>query len=293
MEPITQPGTIEQLVSDAAAHGHAVGVRLIRDWTEQGLLDYPLRRSAGKGHGSHPALYSANQRNLFLTLLHHRANNKIKSLARIPVGIWMYWGDEFVPTSQARRAMITWLGDPRASKQQAKQSAQEILRQIDNRDASIAAKRELLDALTDIAYTARPDHSRLERAVRGVFDPTGSKIRRAIGHPAAPMMADSVIDLIKARLAAVARLRAGKVTDEELVRARHLHLVTFAGYALQQPGLAAAAPSTVPDMYEPVTAEAALNRSCGDLLTTLGMAELHPEHAARIAATPAPRISFI
>ena len=46
----------------------------------------------------------ASQRNLFLTLLHHRSGNGINSLARIPVGIWMYWGDEYVPLRQVRRA---------------------------------------------------------------------------------------------------------------------------------------------------------------------------------------------
>ncbi|MDA0163141.1 hypothetical protein OM076_22900 [Solirubrobacter ginsenosidimutans] len=292
MADILEPGTIDQLVDDAARSGHQVGVRLVRDWTELGLLNYPQRRSAGKGRGSHQALYSANQRQLFLTLLHHRPNNKIKSLARIPVGIWMYWGDQFVPTDQARRAMITWLGDPRVSKKQARHSAQEILRRLDNPGASIAARRELLNAVTDMAYTLRLDYERLERAIRDVFEPGDSKVRKAVGHPAAPMMTDSMIDLVKARLEAVSRLRDGKVTDEELHQARHAHLVTFAEYALQQPSFTAHAPATVPDMYEPVTAETALANSCGHLLTTLGMAALHPDRAALIAAVPAPRITF-
>ncbi|MFY1671280.1 hypothetical protein ACN27G_15105 [Plantactinospora sp. WMMB334] len=77
------------------------------------------------------------------------------------------------------------------------------------------------------------------------------------------------------------------------MRARHLHLVTYSECAIQQPRLAVEAPATAPDLYEPVTAEAALNSSCGNLLTTLGLAELHPEHATRISATPAPRISFV
>jgi hypothetical protein len=290
VEPINEPGTIDQLATDAARTGHQVGVRLIRDWTEQGLLDYPQRRPAGKGHGSHQALYSANQRNLFLTLLHHRPNNKIRSLARIPVGIWMYWGDDYVPTSQARRAMITWLGDPRVSKKQARHTAQEILRQLDNPSATPSARRELLDALTDIAYTGRADYQRLERAVRDVFEPGASKIRKAVGHLAAPMMADSMIELTKARLEAVARLRANKVTHDDFRQARHAHLLTYAEYAMRQLMLAAHAPATAPDLYEPVTAETALINSCGHLLTTLGLAALHPEKTARITALPAPRI---
>ena len=292
MGPIIEPGTIGQLVSDAADNGHQVGVRLIRDWTELGLLDYPQRRSAGKCHGSRPALYSANQRKLFLTLLHHRVNNKIRSLARIPVWIWMYWGDEHVPTSQARRAMITWLGDPRVSMKQARQTAREIVRQLDNPGASAAARRELLNTLTDIAYSGRADYQRLERAVREVFEPVIGEIRKVVGHPAAPMMADSMVDLTKARLEAVGRLRAGRVTDDELRQARHAHLVTYAEYAVQQPMLAAHVLATASGMYEPVTAETALINSCGHLLTTLGLAALYPERATSIMAMPARRVTF-
>lgn len=292
VEAITGWGTIDQLVADAAQAGYRVGVRLIRDWTELGLLEYPQRRPAGRGHGSRQAVYSANQRNLFLTLLHHRPNNKIKSLARIPVGIWTYWGDEYVPTSQALRAMNTWLGDPRVSKKQARQSAQEILRQLDSPSATATARRELLDAFSEIAYTGRADYQRLERAVRDVFEPGHGKIRRAVGHPAAPMMAQTMIDVTKARLEGVARLKAGKVNDDEFRQARHVHLVTYAEYAVQQPMLAARAPAANLDIYEPVTAEDALTNCCGHLLTVLGLTVLHPEYAARITAMPAPRIAF-
>ena len=54
---ITEPGTIGDLVADATAAGYQASARLIRDWTEHGLLDYPQRRPAGKGHGSAAALY--------------------------------------------------------------------------------------------------------------------------------------------------------------------------------------------------------------------------------------------
>jgi hypothetical protein len=292
MEAITQPGTIDQLVMDAARAGHQVGVRLIRDWTELGMLDYPQRRPAGKGHGSRPALYSTHQRNLFLTLLHHRPNNKIKSLARIPVAIWAYFGDEYVPTRQALRAMRTWLGDPRASRTQARQSAHEILRRLDNPTATAAARRELLDTLSEIAYTGRADYQRLEHAIRDVFEPDHNKIRRVVGHPAAPMMTQTMIDVTRARLAAVARLQAGKVSEDEFRQTRHMHLVTYAEYATTQPMLAAHAPVADRDMYEPVTAEDALTNCCGHLLTTIGLAILYPDNAARVAAMPAPKITF-
>jgi hypothetical protein len=45
-----------------------------------------------------------------------RPTNNIRSLARIPVGVWLNWGNEYAPTSQTRRALSTWLGDPRSSR---------------------------------------------------------------------------------------------------------------------------------------------------------------------------------
>lgn len=45
-------------------------------------------------------------------------------------------------------------------------------------------------------------------------------------------------------------------------------------------------------MYEPVTAQTALTSACGHLLTTLGLAIMHPEQTARITAMPVPRIIF-
>ncbi|MET7817220.1 hypothetical protein [Micromonospora zamorensis] len=284
MEAITEPGTIDQLVADTARHGHQAGERLIRDWTERGLLDYPQRRPAGKGHGSRPALYPASQRNLLLTLLHHRPTNKIRSLARIPVFIWTYWGDDFVSTSQALRAMNTWLGDPRVSIAQARKSAQGILKQLDNPNATSTARRELLETVSKIAYTGQANYPRLESAVRAVFEPDHDQGSRAVGHPAAPMMAHTIVDLTMANLTAINRFAAGKVAQDEFRQARHLHLVTHAEYAANQPQLAAAAPITHPDMYEPVTAEDALANCCGHLLTTIGLATLRPDSAARIAA---------
>jgi hypothetical protein len=289
VDDVTGDGTIDQMITDAAGRGHKVTARLIRDWTEAGLLDYPRRRSAGKGHGSRQALYPAAQRNLFLTLLHHRrVGNGISSLARIPVGIWMYWGDDFVPVRQVRRAMVTWIGDPRASLRKARETAREVARHLDNPAATPAARRELREALADLAYTGRADFSRLERAVTSVFEAGFGTLRRAVGHPDAPVMADSVIRVLKSRLIAVDLVREGRLTDEDFYAARRRHLVAYAEYAARQQFFAMHAPAEDPGMYEPVTAENALNACCGHLLTTIGLSALYPEGASQVDAMPAP-----
>jgi hypothetical protein len=282
--PINGPGTIDDLVADAAEAGHQITVRLLRDWTQAGLLDRPQRRPAGRGRGSNPALYPENQRKLLLTLLSKRPGNGIPGLARIPVGIWMYWGDEYVPLRQARQAMLTWIGDPRVSLRRAKQTAQAILGQLDNPAATPAARRELRKVLTNIGYTGQLDADQLERAVFDVFEPGSRQIRRAVGHPATPLMAESVIGVARARLTAVTLLQEARVSDEAFYQARHAHLMAYAEYAVNQPRFAGSAPAQRPGMYEPVTAERALNDCCTNLLTAIGLEAMYPQRAVQLRA---------
>ncbi|MGX5183067.1 hypothetical protein ACWKT5_09635 [Streptomyces avermitilis] len=293
MSSISGPATIDQLVHDAAGQGSAVTTRLIRDWTEKGLLDYPQHRPAGKGHGSHPALYNEKQRHLLLTLLHHRKQGVgIRTLAQIPVGLWIYWGDEFVPLRQVRVAMATWIGDPRVSLRRARQIAQEILTQLDHQAATPAARKTLLDMLANAAYTGRIDLASLESAVRAVFEPGFGSLHRVVGHLSAPLTVDSQVGIIDARLRAGAKLVAGEFSDVDFRSARHGHLLGYAQYMRDQPVLAAQAPADHPGMYEPVTFESTLNQSCEHLLTMLGLGMVYPERVAEFARLPTPQITF-
>ncbi|GIJ45477.1 hypothetical protein Val02_23630 [Virgisporangium aliadipatigenens] len=292
MELHTTPGTIDDLVADAARAGYSIRSRMLRDWVECGLLDYPQRRPAGRGQGSQQALYSANQRNLLQNLLHHRRTNGIRSLARLPVFVWTYYGDEFVPTSQALRAINTWLGDSRSSLRKARHSAAEILARLDTPHASPAARRDLVDTLADIAYTGRADYPRLEQAIRNVFEPDFQTIRRAVGHPAAPMTTQSMIDTIRARVTAATRLKANDVSEDEFRTARHVHLVTYSQYARGHRELTAAAPKDASPLYDAATIENSLANCCTNLLTTLGLVAMHPERTSAVAAIPAPTFTF-
>ena len=285
---IAEPGTIDDLIADAARAGHQVTARLVRDWTQVGLLDQPRKRPAGRGRGSSQALYAANQRELLLTLLSKRPSNGIGSLARIPVGIWMYWGDEYVPLRQARRALLAWLGNPRVSLRRARETTKTIVGQLDNPTATPTARRELRNVLAEISHTGQLDEDRLERAAFDVFEPHVSQIRRALGHPAAPLMVDSFIGAIKARVTAVTHLTDNRVSDEVFYQARHSHLMTYAEYAVRQPVFAISTPPQSPDMYEPVTAQTALNECCIHLLTTIGLEIIYPERAAQLRAAAGP-----
>ena len=70
-------------------------------------------------------------------------------------------------------------------------------------------ERELLHVLTEAAYTGRPDFDLLERVLRAVFEPGTIRIRRAIGHPAAPVTTEAMISIMKAWLAASPRIPPG------------------------------------------------------------------------------------
>jgi hypothetical protein len=290
---ITEPGTIEDMVADATAAGHQATERLIRDWTQHGLLDYPQKRPAGKGHGSAPALYPASQRNLLLTLLYHRPGKNISSLARIPVCIWMYWGEEYVPLRQAHRALLRSLGDPqagpryardatKASKDRSRTVAREMLSQMDNPQATPRARRELLDALAETAYSGRPDFERLEHAVSAVFDAGTTQIRRAVGHPSAPVTTEALVMGVRARVMAIEALTSGQVTDEALTQARDAHLFGYADYIARYPVLAAAAPPGAPQLYAPITADDTVSNCCRHLVFALGMELMYPEQAERM-----------
>jgi len=119
-----------------------------------------------------------------------------------------------------------------------------------------------LDALTETGYTGKADFEQLGNALRRVFEPGGGTIRKAVGHPEAPLMSDSFVTRDPARLAGAARLRAGKITDEEFYFARHVLLVAYADYAMNRHSYAALAPEGHRDMYDEVTAERALNEAC-------------------------------
>jgi len=282
---IAEPGTIDDLVADSAAAGNPVSARLIHDWTQAGLLDRPRRRPAGRGRGSTQALYTANQRMLLQTLLAKRSETGISGLARVPVWMWMYWGDDYVPLRQVRRALLTWLGDGKVSLKRANQTARAMLVQLDHPDATPAARRELRRAATEFGHTGEVDLDRLERAAFDVFEPHVSQIRRAVGHPDAPLTVDSLVEVTKARQVAVTLLRSGKVSDRAFYEARHVHIIAYAEYAANQVAYAASAPQNHRDMYERVTAESALNNCCMHLITSIGLQALHPKRGSELVAS--------
>jgi HEAT repeat protein len=274
---ITGPGTIDDLVTDAERLQFTATPRLVIDWTSKGLLDRPARKAKGRGLGSEKALYPAAQRELFLTLLDKRRQGavRIPTLARIPIFIWLIWGDDWVPTRQALLAHSTWLGVVGTSQEQARRSASEMLGLLDHPLAQDADRRALRNELADIAYKGRlDDASRLEAAVRQVFEPPSVFRRsfvRAAGHPAAPLTADTVVGLVTARATAAVAIKRKQVSVSDMQQVRQMYLASRAEYAVQLPVLRAQTQAPYAALYSDGGVQAQVDHCALDLLTLIGL----------------------
>jgi hypothetical protein len=122
----------KDLITDATAQGRSVKQRLITDWVEKGLLDGPARHSLGRGRGSAPGTWPENQHKLFLLLLQKRQEvSRLAMLCNVPVAFWLYFGSEYVPARQVRRALATYAGVHKtASGRAARQSARLLCEQM-------------------------------------------------------------------------------------------------------------------------------------------------------------------
>jgi len=101
--------TSEDLVDEALRRGYCdVSRRLIYDWSSLGLLARPSLYSPGR-RGRCNA-FPESQRELFFTLLEQRKRRtkQILGLYNVPVFVWLWWGDDYVPLRQVRCAMNTW-----------------------------------------------------------------------------------------------------------------------------------------------------------------------------------------
>jgi hypothetical protein len=274
---ITEAGTVDELLADAAGHGYTATARLITDWVSLGLLDRPTRRPRGRGQGSAKGLYPASQRHLFLALLGKRDQGArhVDSLARLPIFIWLYWGDDYVPTRQVVRALRTWHGGGAATREQAKKSAQRMLTLLDHPLAIPADRQTLVDVLTDIAWKGRiDDRASLEQAVRTVFEPPSvfRSFKRAIGHPAAALItADTALGLFDARWAAWTAIEAEQIGEGELNEARQQHLRSRLEYVAELPMIQAHMSEPFAELFASETPQSLFDHCALSLSTTIGL----------------------
>lgn len=260
--------TKQELVEAAMARRHPkVSARLVDDWVAKGLLDRPEHRPLGYGRGSQPAVWSDNQRELFLTLLEKRDEGRpIAALCNIPVWLWLWWGDGYVPLRQVRRAMQTWAkaaGYPPAGR--ARTDIRRLMGDWGDPGARRKDRQALEEALYPMVCSGRVDEGALLPLVQRVFDP------KATGTPRGPvggqLTPDGYVRLLRARVEAITHL--DDLDDQLFEQARLAYLGTRRRYEAARPYL-----TTDPEMGERFAAQdlsAVIMDACLDLATLLGL----------------------
>ncbi|MDX3550118.1 hypothetical protein PV729_48205 [Streptomyces europaeiscabiei] len=275
-QDITEPGTLDDLIADAQAAGHPdINARRIHDWIAKGLLDRPRLRT--RHRGSDRAEHSADQRRLLLLLLDKRQQvSRLSTLAQIPLAMWLWW-DGYVPTRQAQRAWLTWVGRGKRSKNVAREGALGLLEQAGHELATPTAKNRFVRIVSDLgngAVLTVRGRAELQDAVRDVMEPdsvfAASGLTRALGPAQIPMTTETVVGYAQALNAAVRHTLEGNVDGVLLEKTRLIHRASMADYLAQRHELAAAAGELEGLFHEPDLQEQ-FDQTGRQLLLTLGL----------------------
>jgi hypothetical protein len=283
--------TKDQMLGQAREAGFSPSGRLFTDWVSVGLLDEGRRRGLGRGKGT-TVTWPDEQLRLFLALLEKRPQivpnslarpNPIAGLCNIPVWLWLWWGETYVPTRQARRALVTWTGiSKNISMRQARLTAAQFVARVAHPDAPKRDVNALRDLLATTAFRtpleAPYPEAEITTALERVFDPQQSG--RTLGPPAARFTVEGYALLVQARLRALSALKHHTVKDETLEIPRAMYLDGRIEYAEKVVPQIAADPEVADaflardpttGLLLPPTGEEVANNACLDLLTTLGI----------------------
>jgi len=249
-----------------------VSDRMVTEWGRLGLLDIGER--VGRKDGRRGAFYTwpDNQYHLFVTLLGKRGDVRhTKALVVIPVGIWLYWGDEWVPLRQVRRALLTSveLYGPPASWERAEANAREVVASLRRDGAPGEEVARLHRTLALGLHNGKLDPRNLRPLVAQVLRSDG----RIGGWGPFGWDVNQVVDMLRATTLGVKRIATA--TDEDLIDARDRLRTAILDYSVswrrlqELPGYGST--------FERPTIDMVIERSCRDLATQLGMQALAEE----------------
>jgi hypothetical protein len=243
--------------------------RLITDWVSLGLLDKPAARSLGRGKGVE-RIWPENQRKLFLVLLNKRREVRhIAALCNIPVMLWLYWGVEYVPVRQVRRALKTYNRPLLAtSARAARQNAQRVIAQLGAPNMKRQDRTDLVNAIVAATGGAGFRRDVLLDPAQRIFDPDDQG--RRLGPRGARLRAESWVNVIEAKVLAAQVL--GDLDDDLFEHARLQHHAVMAHYIERQPGFAQ--DPGVGAMFPSPTLDWFANEACDQITTTIGFLEL-------------------
>lgn len=204
--------TKKELLDYARGHGFELKERTFNDWVQRGLIANATRQGRGPGQGV-ASVWSTNQAHLLLKLLDlHKETSRLADLARLPVGLWLYFGDDYVDTKQAMKAMKTWAdGYGSVSSRRAGQPARDLAEQIGGSDIDPRVRNRLVREIQEISPYPE-DFNRGE-----LVSLLGDVIAQSPNPP--PMSADGIAFLFEARLRAIQAISEFTRADFEAARA--------------------------------------------------------------------------
>jgi hypothetical protein len=270
------------LVATARKNGFDdISERLVTDWVAAGLLSRPERVTRGKGEGRGARYeWPETQRDLFLTLLAKRCEVKSQAgLCVVPVGVWMYWGDNWIPLAQVRRALKTWWDRVgRATEDRKAQAARQVVDTFapagTPRETKTRVRELIIGGLEQEVFpreelTVEIEQLLLARSSDGRFGMHRSRAEELVDGMWAMWVAMDTYD---------------ELTDGMFIEARaRLRAITLS-YATEWPGLRGD-PAWGRFLERP-TWEFLINRSCGQLLTGLGLQVLAARDERHLPPAP-------
>lgn len=242
--------TKPELLDEARSHGYHLTSRTLTNWIDKGLI----ANASTEGRGPHEGVgrvWPESQRQLLLKLLNERQHtDSLARLAAWPIAIWIYWGDEHVGTSQAMKAMKTWVkGLGRVPEATASQPVQLLAAQISGPGVPRDLRRRFEELAQGIsAYPESFNRETFHNAVKDLLSHSESSLKSN---------AEGLTRLMEARVRAV--LNIDEYTESDFVAARAMILSTRHDYLT----LLGVSPLTDPDAQ-------AIASSPVDLATHLG-----------------------
>jgi len=280
--------TRAELLEQAHTRNLSLSDRHLTDLIEDGLINGPCKN--GLPGGGSEAVWPQEQLDLLLTVLkkqqdldqqagHHVYARKL--LCNIPVCVWLYWGEAYIPLHQVKRAMVTWArACHRSPKSKAKQSAGHITQLSASPRSDRDDKEGLIKRMITLATSGESlkdnEVEDLLYLFKDVIDP--EDIGEAKGPARAKLSAEAIVGLIHARLTAINHLSAqnggiSSIPDAIWHWARTTHLFTSKLYAQTQPEYASdpTLDSVMRGLFEPLNMSEMLNNACAHLLAVLGL----------------------
>ncbi len=274
---------MRELLDAAQAQNTPATARRITDWVSLGLIDKPRARSRGRGRGVERT-WSKNQLQLLMVLLKKRREVRhVAALCNVPVMLWLYWGVDYVPVRQVRRALGTYNRPLLAtSVRAARLNARRVIAQLGAPSMTRQDMNDLIAAIVAATGGAGFCRDRLLGPTRRIFDP--DERGRIVGPPGAMLSAESWVNVIEAKVLAAEII--AELDDDFFEQARLQHHAMMAHYVERLPGFAQ--DPVVGGGFDAPTLDWLANNACDQITTTIGFLELARRRglADRVTARP-------